>query len=272
MTSLCTAVIATQVSLENFRLYVLSLFEFQDQDGKQPAPSDNVKKDKIERADSIHRVFEVLTTDCCSFLNIDIYKSIMKKYDIKAETEDLRYPNHLIDYIHKHKISEFLSINPRLKTIPDSLKKLTLKFDVKDTSKIAKVCNLKRCIAGILNLPPSALQLVDIEKGCVVVTFLIPTEVADYIISTLKDQQIADIQELSVKWLKCGDNILFGLEGIYLYHLNKNFNFPFYNQYIEGEPAITPEHIANAEEDFFAFLSKQPNSKHLTPQQHEIIY
>lgn len=123
----------------------------------------------------------------------------MKKYGIKADSEDLKYPEDLIDYIHKHKISEFLSINPRLETVPDSLKKLTLQFDVKGASKIAKVCNLKRAIAGILKLNPSALQLVDIEKGCVVVTFLIPTEVADYITNNLNDQQIADIQAFSVK-------------------------------------------------------------------------
>ena len=204
---LCTAVMGTQVSLEDFRLYVLSLSAFQDQDGVQPNLLDDIRKDKIEKADTIQRVFQVLSTDCCSFLCIDIFQSIMKHYNIVDDSEDLKYTEHLLEYIEKHKISEFLEINPRLEAfsgIPNhKSKKLTLKFDVKLSSKVTKVYNLKVAIARILKLIPSALQLIGIEEGCVIITYLISEFIADYIMKNITEEQISDIQNLSVLWMKC---------------------------------------------------------------------
>ena len=214
VTSLCTAVIATQVSLRDFRLYVLGLSAFQDQDGEQPNLLDDVKKAKIEEAGSIHRIFEVLTTECCSFLHIGIFQSIIKKYDIKTDSEDLKYSEHLKAYIDKHKISEFLEVIPRLDIFLASSngnqKKLTLKFDVNLPVKVTHVFDLETTIAGILELSPSALRLVSIEKGCVVVTFQIPEAVADYLSKiSLTENQKAEINALSIKWLKCEDVVLY---------------------------------------------------------------
>ncbi len=217
VSSLCSAVVETQVSLKDFRLYVLGLSAFQDQDEEKPNLLDDAKKAKIEQADSIHRIFEVLTTECCSFLYIDIFQSIIKRYGINTDSEDLKYSEHLIAYINQHKISEFLGINPRLETLSGSSngnsKKLTLKFDVKLSSKFTKVYSLKTALAAILELSPSAIRLVGIEKGCVVVTFVIPDAVAD-ILNSLSGKQIIDIQALSVKWLKCGDQTIYDTKSL----------------------------------------------------------
>ncbi len=214
VSSLCTALIATQVTFKDFQLYVLGLSAFQDQDGKQPNLLDDPTKAKIEEADSIHNIFGILITYCCSLLHIDIFQSIIKKYGINTDSEDLKYSHHLAAYINKHKISELLKIIPRLETFLGSLNsksnKLTLKFDVKLFSKVTKVFELKTAIAGILKLSPSAIRLVSIEKGCVVLTFLIPKAVAEYIFKTrLTVKQKLDIQALSVNWLKCEDFTLF---------------------------------------------------------------
>ena len=210
---MCAAVIATQVGLEDFRLFVLSLSAFQDEDGKQPNLLDEAKKAKIEDAGSIERIFQILTTDCCSFLHVGIFQSIMKKYDIKANTEDLKYSEHLKEYIDMHKISELLQVIPKLESghLDDSTK-LTIKFNVSLSSKVTKIFDLESAIAGILDLNPSALRLVSIEEGCVITTFLIPEAVAEHFNKTsLTEQQKADINALSVpvKWLNCGETVLY---------------------------------------------------------------
>ena len=103
--SLCNAVIDNGVSLKNFRLYLLGLPAFMsDYEDEQPKLLD----DRIEDADSIHRIFEVLTTDCCSFLNIDIFESIINDYRIDTNSDEVfKYSGHLKTYLKSHKISVY---------------------------------------------------------------------------------------------------------------------------------------------------------------------
>ncbi len=57
-----------------------------------------------------------------------------------------------------------------------------------------------------MDLNPSALELVDIEDGCVIVTFLIPASIADAIFISDKvftSQQEDKFRAASVLWLKC---------------------------------------------------------------------
>ena len=104
------------MSLKQFRHYILGLSAFESTyDEEQPVILDDVKT-KIENADSVHKIFEILTTDCCSFLNIDLFQSIMNKFQINDDSDtDLQYTEHLKDYLKKHTISEFLEINPNVK-------------------------------------------------------------------------------------------------------------------------------------------------------------
>lgn len=43
---------------------------------------------EIKMADSIIGIFQVLTTECCSFMNIGVLQSIMKKYKIDTNSSD----------------------------------------------------------------------------------------------------------------------------------------------------------------------------------------
>ena len=208
--SLCEAIETTGVSLKKFRLYILGLSAFESQhDSEQPILLDDVKA-KIEKADSIHKIFEVLTTDCCSFINVDIFQSIIDKYKINTDSdEDLQYSEHLKTYLENHTIAEFATINPNLKNFPKDSEILTLKFDITLPSRITKVFNLKGAIAKILGVKAHTLHLVGIEKGCVILRFLLPATVAAYIFASgLTAQQEAGIRALSVLWLKCGDYTL----------------------------------------------------------------
>ena len=202
---LSDAVEATGVSLKRFRLFLLGLSAFESShEEEQPILLDDVK-DQIKKADSISDIFEILTTDCCSYINVGIFESIIDKYRIDTDSDkDLQYSEHLKAYLKSHKISEFIMINPKLESIPENSDKLILKFNVALPSNITKVLDLKSAIADILDVDSRTLRLVGIEKGCVVVTFLIPATVANCVFdSGLTAKQEADIRALSVLWLEC---------------------------------------------------------------------
>ena len=205
--SLRQAVTATGVTLGDFRHFLLGLSPYVDDYGnEQPRLLDHVKA-KIEMADSITGIFQVLTTDCCSFMDVDIFQLIIRKYKIDINSdEDLQYSKHLKSYLMNHKISEFILINPKLDRLKNS-DVLILKFNADLSSSITKVLDLKSAIAEILGLKSAAaLQLLSIKEGCVVVAFSILSTVAESIFARgLTAKQEADIRALSVLWLECGD-------------------------------------------------------------------
>ena len=59
------------------------------------------------------------------------------------EHDDLKYHEHLKDYIDQHNIKEFFEINPQLEKRTAGHKELQFKFDIEQTSKIAKLADLK---------------------------------------------------------------------------------------------------------------------------------
>ena len=201
------------VSPEDFRSFVQSL----------PASTDSSKHQKLtllsdielelEKCNTITAIFDILKKRCASFLNYDIFQNIADHYNIYEDEEKMKYPEKLKAYVEKHKISEFTKINPQLKDRKGS-KELTLKYDIKTTCRLAKVCELEKVIAKVLELHPSALHIVDIEEGCVIVTFLIPASVADALFTpdtVFTPQQEEELRAASVLWLKCnGYTFYFG--------------------------------------------------------------
>jgi hypothetical protein len=85
---------------------------------------------------------------------------------------------------------------------------MTVKFDIPETCKLAKLDDLKNKIAKILKITPLGLRLIDVEKGCVKVTFLVPNSIANVIFTgdqhkIFSPQQKDEFQALSIQWLKC---------------------------------------------------------------------
>ena len=201
------------VSVEDLRLYLLNKSAF-NHDNQQVMLLSDVS-DKLQEAATIHAIFEFLSLRFASFLNYDIFKSIVQKFGNDKDHQKLEdYTARLEEYVNKHKISEFFDINPALKehnkTVKEhdkTAKELILKVDLEKFQKLAKIINLKRAIADIWDLKTSAIQFYGIEDGCVLVIFLIPVCVADVIFveenrSTIL-KQAGCFQALSVQWLEC---------------------------------------------------------------------
>ena len=199
---------------EALQSFLLSLPAFSDSCKGKKLSLLSDKETELKQCQTITAIFTFLTTKCASFLNYDIFESIVENYKVnKEENDKLKYHNHLKAYIEKHEVSEFVKINPLLKPKNGS-KELTLKYDIETTCCLAKVDELKKFIADILDLSPSALYIVDIEDGCVIVTFHIPAPIADAIFTpntVFTSQQEDNFQALSILWLKCnGFTFYFG--------------------------------------------------------------
>ena len=165
------------------------------------------KDHQLNKAESITDIIVFLKNQCSSFLDYEIFQGIAKKYNINEDREELRYGEHLKAYVDMHKVSEFIQINPLLKS-KDNSKKLTLKLDIQSTCRLAKVVELKESIAEVLKLNPSALHLVDCKNGCVVVTFSIPADVADLLFTTdteFTPHQVDQFRAFSVLWIECNN-------------------------------------------------------------------
>ena len=196
---------AKGVSVSDFRSYLIKLTAFRPGCKEQCKLLSGIKAE-LDEADTINKIFDLLICEC-TFFDTKIFELLVNRFGIK-DTEDtgiLDYPEHLKAYINRHKISEFIAINPALEKHTKSAK-ITFKFDIELTSKLAKVTNLQAAVAKILGLKPSTLQLLNVEEGCVTVTFHIPAEAADIIFVHNKQFTPGDIENfraMSVLWLEC---------------------------------------------------------------------
>jgi len=83
---------------------------------------------------------------------------------------------------------------------------LILKFEIKRTSELSKLSDITKAVANALDLKKSAVRLLSVEEGCVLITFLIPTAVAAYLFTSntkFSVHQVKAFSILSVLWLKC---------------------------------------------------------------------
>ena len=162
-----------------------------------------------------------------SFLDYDIFQALLEKFCTEEDRKDpdLKYSEYLNAYIDKLKISEFISINPKLKDLcATSVKKFNLKFDIEESCYFSRIIDLTFCVASIFHCMPSQIGIVTVEKGCVDVTFQVPVTVADATFTEdalqLTMKQIEEFQALPVAWLKYNNNIFYFKEAFFEADLN----------------------------------------------------
>lgn len=211
VSSLCDCVVEKGVTVQRLCTFLLKIP--LSEDDQQGMLLSGIER-KLEEADTVYKIFDVIGKECASFLNYEIYQSILDKYCSDVECEDFRYPELLKAYIDKHNVKEFFSVNPQLEKCTEASKRMKLKIDIERTTKVAKVVDLKSSIAALLRLRPSALRLISVEEGCVMITFLIPVAVADTMFAahkTMTPKQVEGFKSLSVLWIECGNfNFTFG--------------------------------------------------------------
>ena len=195
------------VNILNLFLSKLLVYNFEKKQGHPSLdflPHDVILK--LEGAESIEYIFAVLG-DLFSYMNYSIFQSISQHFCRDSTDEALQYPKYFRNYIGKLNVKELIKFNPKLaKYCPEGSSELVIKLDVVHTTKISEIVNIKSCIAKNLKLNPFLLRIVNIEEGCVKVTVLLPTHVAEVLFhrdTTFTAHQIETFKDLSVMWLQC---------------------------------------------------------------------
>ena len=198
-----TSVEESGVSAERFGAYLLNLPAFNtNRDGIILADL----KDEIENADSVIKIFNILSTKHASFLDFHIFESIYNKYGRNKKYEDLAYKEHLREYIKKHKIGELVKINPKLARFNNNSTKIKIVFGIDKTRNLNDLKQLKEAVANILDLNVASLRIYRIKNGSVHVTLLVPTSIADAIFSkdmVFSSKQIHQFRAAMVITLEC---------------------------------------------------------------------
>lgn len=164
------------------------------------------KKSKLEEASCIGDIMIILKKECTSFMNYKIFQGLIKNFELDEGQEHLKYPKMLQDYINLHKISEFIEIQPVLSELTKDNKELILVLDIEPTCKLSGLVDLGKAVAKLMGLKQSALLIHDIKESCVVVSYLIPTLVAELIFTSDKifsEEQEEEFRRLSVRRLEC---------------------------------------------------------------------
>jgi hypothetical protein len=196
------SILAQGITVNTLREYLLSLSAFSA--GRHVELLSDVKPE-LEEATTIGEIFNLLASKCTSFFNYNIFEFLATEYNISEDVEELKYSMHLDKYIKKHSIAEFITLNPALKVIESKSKKLMLKFDIALTCRLAKITDLRSHVAKVLNMNEAAVQLIDIEEGCLLLTFLIPSKVADILLASdtsFSQNDIEQFRSCSVLWLE----------------------------------------------------------------------
>ena len=194
---LCQCVKDRGVTTENLCTFLSNMSPF-DIDGDLAT--------KLEEAGTVNKIFNLVSKEGASFFHYDIFQSILDGFCASdAENPKLTYSKHFREYVDRHRISELFEINPKLRTrYSGDLKELAFKLNIPDMEKVGKIIDLRYAIIKIFGLKDSAVQLVRVEKGCVIVTFLIPRAIVETV-CTPSSNQIEELRSLSVLWLKCDD-------------------------------------------------------------------
>ena len=159
-----------------------------------------------QKATSLNGIFKSLETECASFLNCDIFQYIVEYYQIDHGEEVFRYPEYLKAYLMTQNVTKFVESDTPQKNLGSTSKELVLQIDMKPDTRMDEVMDLKNSVAEILHINPTALQFLHIKKGCDIVTFQLPTPVANLLFhkqTILTELQKKQIQASPIQHLQC---------------------------------------------------------------------
>lgn len=208
------AVVEKEVSIQNMLRHLLYLPALRYHSDVEEHKLLHGKREKLKQMEEVKDIFLLLYEECTSFLNYEIFHSIANTFGVD-ECDRLKYPEYLEAFVKKHTISEFAKINPMFDDMCDPSKRSVIcKLDIKKTERFSKISDLRHCIAENLDVDSLCLEIIEINDGCVEVTFLFPAHILDAIFA--RDQvftpmQVERLRAMKIIFLRCGDKYLLDL-------------------------------------------------------------
>ena len=192
----------------NFARHILALGAYD------PAPEERDRslldehRQEIKGSKSISEIFIILNA-YWNYISYEVLEYIVEHYGTSEDTERLRkYDKELHDFCKRRLFEVTMPIrgNGTENKLSPKQEEFYVKLNVPEDIPAGQLNQIKRKIAKILHVSPATLQICNIDKGCVQLTFLIPKFVAQEIFPLSNEQMSALSKDVSVTKLECGDN------------------------------------------------------------------
>ena len=210
VTKTCNSV-EKQIPVKMFATSVLALSAYE------PAPGDrdwsllDEHREEINGAETVSKIFNILCP-YWNYLNYELLEYIIKLYGTSDDAERLASYCENLQKFFKPRLFEVLMPESGTGTGDSKRKKIAVKLDVCKRSTYKELRQIKGSITRILHVNVATLIIVNVEDGCVQLTFLIAKFIAEEIFPLSHEQESALSRDASVIRLKCGDYVFEVLE------------------------------------------------------------
>ena len=182
------------VPLDDLVTHVMSLGAFEPPINVPQVPVFRDYFEKLKVAKTIPEVFMVLD-DCFSFFNYDIIEHIVEGLGTEEDKARLqRYKQEFRQYAERRIFECPPEYGPESDdTEYDEYTTLSVKLDANyDDCTVAELERFRHRLSHILHLSPkSVLRLCRVEKGCIQLTFQVPTFIQIFPLSSRQERNLA---------------------------------------------------------------------------------
>ena len=213
VTKTCDSV-ERRISVRMFSASILALSAYE------PAPEERDRalldehREEIKRATTISEIFNILCP-YWNYLNCELLEYIIKLYGTSEDAERLASYHEKLHRFCERRIFEVPMPGSGTSTGDSKQKKFSVKLNVREGTTCKELRQIKGRIAKILHVKMAVLIIVNVDPGCVQLTFLIPKFVAQEIFPLSKQQTSALPRDASVIRMECGEYVFEVLEQLF---------------------------------------------------------
>ena len=163
-------------------------------------PFDN-RWEEMEKAGSIRQCINIIR-DYLSFFNYRTIEHIIEGLGTDKDRSELkRYKEKLAEYCRRR----VFECPPKVFGLPSKSDHFAVvKLDGKlEQYTLEQIQRFQSKLSNIISIPQYALQLISVERGCMLLTFQIPSVMKELVFPLSADQE-KYLQTEGVLWLKCG--------------------------------------------------------------------
>ena len=193
----CRAFKKSSVNIQELSLYLQSTF-----------PLMKTRAEDLNQAMCLDEVFKIVVDQACSWFDYEIIKDIIQRFgDSTAKRCITEYEAHFKKYAEQRlpKGMKHIEVGTVARR---GGKQLVIKIDREwEEVTFSDLNKLRGTFASILGVRRKDLYLADIREGCIMLTFMIPQELAGRLFpsrSCLTSSQIKSLKDEGVISLMCG--------------------------------------------------------------------
>lgn len=163
------------VTKEGLVLYLINAF-----------PILKSRTDELCSAKNMHDVFTIVTSQACSWFSFTIIEHMIKEFGSEDQSDERRladYKQHFERFARQSLPPGMTHFETGSKAGMTGCKKLVMKVKKEwETTTVAELDRICGEFARILEIDRKNLYLADVKKGCIMLTMMIPQEIAQKLV------------------------------------------------------------------------------------------